>query len=323
VTVGPDRGSQITGDEGLWAITAYFNPLGRRRRRENYRVFRQRLEVPLVAVELGFGGRFDLRDGDAEVLVHLDGGDVMFQKERLLNLALAQLPQACRYVAWLDSDIVFDGEDWRERAVAALGRHGLVHLFDKVDYMPPDWSGAPSEAAEVNFSRRSLGSVIAGGEDATLALDRRLDGTQIAVCCKGFAWAARRDLIDGIGFYDECIVGGGDSAFVAAALGDLDYAVRRQRMSPGQEESYRAWGRALGNALDGGIGAVGGRLFHLWHGGLDGRDYGTRHVGFHRFGYEPAVDIALGTAGAWRWNSAKREMHDYVAAYFDARDEDA
>ena len=38
----------------LWAITCYFNPVGYRRRLENYRMFRQRLKVPLVAVELSF-----------------------------------------------------------------------------------------------------------------------------------------------------------------------------------------------------------------------------------------------------------------------------
>ena len=38
----------------LWAITAYFNPFGYRRRRENYGLFRKNLEVPLLTVELGY-----------------------------------------------------------------------------------------------------------------------------------------------------------------------------------------------------------------------------------------------------------------------------
>ena len=44
----------------LWAITCYFNPVGYRRRLENYRMFRQRLKVPLVAVELSFDEKFQL-----------------------------------------------------------------------------------------------------------------------------------------------------------------------------------------------------------------------------------------------------------------------
>ncbi|MCB1499001.1 MAG: hypothetical protein KDK07_04300 [Bauldia sp.] len=323
MTAGPGGAVRRGGSEGLWAITSYFNPVGDRRRRDNFRIFRERLSVPLVAVELGFDGRFDLRDGDADILVRLDDGGVMFQKERLLNLARAHLPPECRHVAWLDGDILFESDDWSERAVAALERHSLVHLFDQVDYMPPGWAGASFEPSEVHHSRRSLGAAVAGGENAVLALDRRIAGTHVAIYCKGFAWAARREVLDRVGFYDECIVGGGDSALAAAALGDVGYAVRRQGMSPGQENSYRDWARAFGEALDHGVGAVAGRIFHLWHGGLDSRMYGTRHVGMRRFGYEPAVDLALSESGAWRWNSSKPEMHDYVASYFAARKEDA
>jgi hypothetical protein len=36
----------------LWAIAAYFNPARYARRLANYRVFREHLAVPLVAVEL-------------------------------------------------------------------------------------------------------------------------------------------------------------------------------------------------------------------------------------------------------------------------------
>ena len=55
----------------LWAITCYFNPVGYRRRLENYRMFRQRLKVPLVAVELSFDEEFQLASGDADILVQL------------------------------------------------------------------------------------------------------------------------------------------------------------------------------------------------------------------------------------------------------------
>ena len=44
----------------LWAITSYFNPVGYQRRLENYRIFRQRLTVPLVTVELSFAPVFEL-----------------------------------------------------------------------------------------------------------------------------------------------------------------------------------------------------------------------------------------------------------------------
>jgi hypothetical protein len=86
----------------LWAITSFFNPSGYNRRLENYRIFRAHLNIPLIAVELSFDGRFALADSDADIVIRIYGTDVMWQKERLLNIAAARLPDNCRNLAWLD-----------------------------------------------------------------------------------------------------------------------------------------------------------------------------------------------------------------------------
>jgi hypothetical protein len=98
----------------LWAVTSYFNPVGYRRRRENYRTFRERLAAPLATVELSFNGRFELEPQDAEILIQIRGRDVMWQKERLLNVAVKALPACCTQVAILDCDVVFLRPDWME-----------------------------------------------------------------------------------------------------------------------------------------------------------------------------------------------------------------
>jgi hypothetical protein len=112
----------------LWAITSYFNPAGYRTRLENYRRFRAHLTVPLVTVEASFDGRFELGPADADILVQRHARDVLWQKERLLNVALGFLPAECDRVAWLDCDVVFAADDWPKRACAALTTHSLVQL---------------------------------------------------------------------------------------------------------------------------------------------------------------------------------------------------
>src|SRR5262245_20587299 len=112
----------------FWAITSYFNPFDEPRRLENFRRFRSGLGAPLVAVELAYGDRFDLTECDADILVQLRGADVMWQKERLLNLALAALPASCSYVAWLDCDILFTDKDWAARASDLLQRFSIIQL---------------------------------------------------------------------------------------------------------------------------------------------------------------------------------------------------
>ena len=85
--------------QSLWAITCYFNSVGYRRRLENYHTFRQHLKVPLVTVELSFDNKFQLASGDADILVQVRSTAVLWQKERLLNLALKSLPSECEKVA--------------------------------------------------------------------------------------------------------------------------------------------------------------------------------------------------------------------------------
>ena len=104
----------------LWAITSYFNPCGYRRRLKNYHLFRSRLGVPLVAVELAYGESFELSPDDADIVIQVRAGDVMWQKERLLNLAIQRVPDSAESIAWLDADIVFVENDWAARAVELL-----------------------------------------------------------------------------------------------------------------------------------------------------------------------------------------------------------
>jgi hypothetical protein len=85
----------------LWAITCYFNPCGYRRRAINYRTFWRHLQIPLLTVELSFDGRFELQEHDADRLIQLRAADVMWQKERLLNVGIRALPAECDRVAWI------------------------------------------------------------------------------------------------------------------------------------------------------------------------------------------------------------------------------
>jgi hypothetical protein len=49
-----------------------------------------------VTVELSFDGRFELAGSDADILIQLSGGAVLWQKERLLNLALKRCRQTSK-----------------------------------------------------------------------------------------------------------------------------------------------------------------------------------------------------------------------------------
>ncbi len=101
----------------------------------NYKIFHEHLDVPLLTVEQGHQGEYQLDESDATKLIQVSSGAVLWQKERLLNLALEALPSDCTKVAWLDCDIIFERKDWQELAIDTLSRARLVQLFDHAYYL--------------------------------------------------------------------------------------------------------------------------------------------------------------------------------------------
>ena len=285
------------------------------RKYANYRLFRDRLGVPLVAIELAFDAEFELQEEDAEILVQIRGGDILWQKERLLNLALQALPSFCRNVAWVDCDVIFEVADWPERTAQILKRVPLAQLFNRVYRMSPNWKPGeqmPTDAELLNSSPY----LIASGMSVATCLGT--PASQID-CAHGYAWAANRQLLERHRLYDACIIGGADSAIVRAAYGRFDDALRLQ---PLHRDHYLAWAEPFYHAVNSNVAFLHGTIFHLWHGTTKNRRYRARNEEFRRFEFDPFTDIAADRGAAWRWISDKREMHDYVREYFASRRED-
>jgi hypothetical protein len=302
----------------FWAVTTYFNPAGYERRRLNYGLFRKHLKPPLLTVELAFDGDFELGPGDAEILVRLSGGDVMWQKERLLNIAVEKLPPSCAKVAWLDCDVVFEDDDWVARATEQLEEFPLVQPFSHVHLMPPDWSPGRRPPADCEVVR-SPAFLLAGG----MLLSECFGPPSFNIgAAPGYAWAARRDVFDAVDLYDACIVGGGDSCIVRAAYGRFDDAVHQQLMNLRRRSHFLEWATLFHDVVRGQVTYVDGALRHLWHGSRADRRYKERLERLETYAFDPWADIAAGDKGAWRWSSAKPEMHDYVRSYFASRRED-
>ena len=314
------NGSNGNARGRLWAITCYFNPAGYRRRLENYRVFRRHLATPLVTVELSHGTGFDLAPGDADVLIQLTSPHVLWQKERLLNVALKHLPAECDQVAWLDCDVVFASDEWIAQASRALETHALIEPFKQVYELEPDADVATAAEGAAYLRGYSLAHVLAEGQAPA---DLMRGGMRLKHACNcGTAWAARREALERCGFYDACIIGSGNRAMACAALGRTRDAVQGLRMNAAQERHYLDWAAAGAPSLGQDIGYIDQTVYHLWHGDLADRGYTRRHEEFEQFAFDPYRDVALDDNACWRWNSDKPRMHAYVRDYFHARRED-
>ncbi len=315
-----------------WVVTSYYNPMGYRRRLANYQLFRERLPLPLLTVEWSPTGDFELRPGDADLLIQLDGGDLMWQKERLLNIGVARLPPQCTQVAWLDCDLVFEREDLPEAIGAALDAAPLVQLYDRVSFLDRTPLDALARlgncsGATVLFERESAASAHATAASASRAQpavpiarqDR--DGVWDTPSA-GFAWAARRDFLERHPLFDEWIVGGGDSAFFYAAAGRPERVIARHSLAGPHRDHFLPRALDLAAATMGRIAYVPGRIFTLWHGSVEDRQYKSRHSILERHGFNPREFLQRSASGVWEWAHAPKGLPDEIRAYFEQRNED-
>ena len=309
--------------EEIWGITAYFNPMHWRCRRENFLQFRRSLRIPLVAVELGYDGRFDLTAEDADVLLQFPASSVMWQKERLLNLALAAVPPQVTKIVGLDGDVVFGRADVWEAVSEALDQTPLLQPFSDVYYLPKshpcdfaliEQSVAPSPGYA--WLRRQ------GATNGELCNPAWGDPRKSPPVTYGLAWAFRREVFAERGFYDAWVIGGGTRVHCFAVDDQWQEAAEAMRFHPEMREHFRRWSHGFHHAVRGEWGYVPGPIAHLWHGEPAARRYRQRYVDFAAFHFNPEVDLALDENGVWKWSSDKPAMHQYLNEYFAGRQED-
>ena len=229
--------SELYPTDSFWAISCYFNPAGYQKRLQNYHTFRKNLNVPLITVELSFDGHYDLEPNAADILLQLSTDSVMWQKERLLNLALTKLPPSCTQFAWLDCDITFEDDNWITKTQEALTHFPIIQPFSKVVEPPPN--DLPSTTTRRIRNGVSLAYLL---QEKTVMEDLLCGNMRVDYNCNsGLAWAARRQVFENTGFYDACIMGSGNRAMICAAIGQPENGVKSLKMTPAWANNYYQW----------------------------------------------------------------------------------
>jgi hypothetical protein len=308
--------SRYESADDLALVTTYFNPAGFASKRRMYAEFAERIRASglhLTTIECAFGERdFELPATAATIGVR--ARDVMWQKERLVNVAVAQLPVRFRKVAWVDIDVVFENPAWAAETSRLLESAALVQLFETAVWLP---KGAAVYCGKGDVWR-GFAAVHASDPTAVAAGDFFAHGHP------GFAWAARREVVERSGLYDACVIGGGDHLIAHAACGDWTSACFEWSLGKGSahHRHFVRWAEAFYDDVRGRVGFAAGGLLHLWHGQWEHRSYTSRHKELKSFDFDPERDIRPSADGPWEWASDKPEMHAWAALYFASRNED-
>jgi hypothetical protein len=297
-------------DGHLWVITTYFNWCGYSTKRRNYRLFASNLKaggVNLLTMECALDGNpFELFDPE---VIHVRTSSALWQKERLLNVAISKLPSTCMYVAWLDCDLLFDVSGWETNVIRLLNQFPMIQLFETVHRQARD---EPFESSHTRVDR-GLVALLNGG--APVELVREL-------CQPGFAWASRRDTISKMGLYDAGVVGGSDRLMSLTWTQQLDEITLERVLSTKARAGFLEWKAKACDVINSAIGYLPMSIFHLWHGEQQNRLYYERHQSLKYFDFDPAKDICINQEGCWEWNTSKPELHKWVSSYFANRRED-
>lgn len=279
----------------LAAITCHFNPIEYDNLVRNYWMFREDLqEVDLFTIELSFNGKFEVADA---IQISGEPQHIMWQKERLLNLAVEKLPPQYDKVAWVDADILFQNPHWAEQTEEKLKKFPMVQLFEFA------WD----TDSNLDLTQKTAGIVKAG-----------LNPTEAK---PGLAWAANREVLDKIKLCDTHIMGGADSMMFYAAMGMFNnFMLTRTNIE--WRRAYLRWAANFYRAIKGKLGFVEGEITHLFHGTYADRQYVERWMILSRNRFNPDEDIRINENGIWEWASDKPDLHQDVANYFEERKED-
>ena len=270
-------------------------------------------------MELSFNGVFELEKNDADILIQLSGAALLWQKERLLNLALKAVPTDVEHIAWLDCDVILKREDWAAEAKRQLQELNVVQLFSEAVYLSPN---DDIQSIRVQDGYSYVPGLMSLADAKDLIQIGASIGKKFVRYAPGLAWAAQRSVFANHGFYDADIVGSADSFIAAALLGEHELLSRRYSLKEPRRQHYFRWAIPFNKSVGGRVGHVAGAIFHLNHGDIENRGYVERQKGLAAFDFDPDIDLTIGRNGAWHWARPRPDLEDFLKNYFISRAED-
>ena len=316
----PMASSSQRSEGDLWGITTYFNPVQYTNKPNLLKCFSDAIRqqgLKLMVVEMAFNDEpFVFSPSVADKLVQVRSSCVLWQKERLLNIGLKHLPVTCGKVVWVDADLRFGNERWVSETAELLEKFNIVQPYNIACWLPPNIQALPPYPSANQFQEIRHGIAYVQNQPFKRGID---PGHW------GFAWAARREILDTHGLYDRFIVGGGDLAMAWGMYSHIPGIDRDQWLerlcSKAQIADFMEWREAICKTWNSNISFTNGPIYHWWHGSSSDRNYALRHLMLKEADFDPRSDIAIDNSGCWAWNSHKPELHRKVRDYFCARNE--
>lgn len=269
----------------------YFSAVGYVRPRMNFLFVEQGLraaKIPLFTAECVIG---DQPPFLVNPTLRKHSKSALFFKEYLFNHLEPLIPKQYTKLIFMDADILFDQPNWVDLVSNKLNTCDVLQPFAMAHWLAPDYATFQVLPAE-SFAKSLLESTY----------------TPHMYSHPGFAWAMTRSFFKSIGgFYDQMLVGSGDTIFAHAFVTSKTY-----RYGKGHADTW--WERV--QSLKPRLGYTPGNIYHLGHGSWKQRNYGTRN---HLFP-EGRPAVHLNEEGVYELDNPKD--NEILLNYFRSRQED-
>jgi hypothetical protein len=231
-------------------------------------------------------------------------------KENLINLGIASLPRDAKFIAWFDADVFYRDAGWARETLHALQYFPIVQPWATCYDLGPN-----DEHMETH---KSFGRQYAEGHKIGFGKNNPYQFAH-----PGYAWAATRDMLDGVGgLIEHAIAGAGDHHMALALIGKGEKSLPG-KIHPNYAAKIMEWQALADRAVNKKIGYVPRTIEHKFHGAKGNRKYIDRWDMLTEFAYDPNVDVRYNTSGVLELTDTKPEFAMAMWRYFRQRNEDA
>jgi len=192
--------------------------------------------------------------------------NLLWHKETLLNKVISELPQKYKYVFWIDADVIFTNNNWLVDGVEQLKTNNIIQPFKYCFHLDKDQ--IKSDKVVTDLNKKIWRSFCSNYVENKSWMDNDYD-THGHV---GFAWGAKREILDTIPLYDKALIGGADHIIAHASANQINHCCISKAFIENIDE-INIWSEKFAKLIDGKIGFVEGELYHIWHGDIEKRQY--------------------------------------------------
>ena len=272
----------------------YFNAAKSKRLLMNYLYAAEKFKIsniPFYTVEM-----YETTPEIADA-IHLKTDFTMFQKERLCHILEKHIPKSFTKLLFIDSDLIFENPNWYNELSEKLNNFEVVQPFSKGIWLDITYKKIVKERIPIIFYNKMGKIEMSGG---------------IGGYHPGFAWGFQRSWFKKVGFFQQAVLGDGDTISSTIWLDYKDFEYRD--FVKGAVADFK---KSMGEKPS--ICFLKGALFHLWHGDQKKRQYKERRDIFKMI---KDIRDVIRVADNGLYELTNESLKPKIRKYFADRDDD-